>query len=158
MTAAEKIKEIRKANGMNMSQFSKHIGISHTLLASIEYGDRKVSLKTAVAISKAFGIKIKSLLDDSIENYYNTPSWTRLEIKQPPVGIDVLVLLDYTLFNGTKRILIAHVHFTDEPIEYGGPNSLTGSGKLTGLYFSLPAIVKPGIVTHWMSLPEFPIS
>lgn len=69
----------------------------------------------------------------------------------------VLVLMDYKKWGrDEQRIEIACVHYASEPKKYGGPNSLTGSGYLTGIYYSLPAIINPECVTHWQPLPEPP--
>jgi len=75
---------------------------------------------------------------------------------QPEIGSEVLVVLDYTSYGRGKRVLLARVNWAEVEISYGGPNSLTGSGRLKGLYFSLPSIVKPGIVTHYFELPPLP--
>jgi len=80
--------------------------------------------------------------------------WISLTKRQPLPGISVLALLDYTPYGRHKRVLIADVHLTNDRIAYGGPMALTGHGFLTGLYFSVPAILAPGVVTHWMELPE----
>ena len=71
----------------------------------------------------------------------------------------VIVLLDYSKWGkDEQRIDIATVHQTenDELQSFGGPNSLTGSGKLKGIYFAIPAICNPDSVTHWMELPQLP--
>lgn len=158
MTIKEKIIKIRTSRGLNQTKFAKLIGVSHTAISNIEIGLRQPSLSLIHKISSVFNVDIETLLDDKadIKNSINN-CWQRVDNIPPIVGSDVLVFLDYAHFKpGLKRIAIAHVHFTDEPVEYGGPNSLTGSGTLTGLYFSLPAIIRPGIVTHWMPLPKFP--
>lgn len=82
--------------------------------------------------------------------------WIDVKDKLPEPNTKVLVVLDYTTFNRGKNVETANTHFTETYKEYGGPNALTGSGRLKGLYFSIPAIVCPGIVTHWMPLPEPP--
>lgn len=69
----------------------------------------------------------------------------------------VLVLMDYKKWGRDEhRIEIACVHYASEPTKYGGPNSLTGSGYLIGIYYSLPAIINPECVTHWQPLPPPP--
>lgn len=71
----------------------------------------------------------------------------------------VIILRDYSQWGaGKKRIDIATVHETNEgeEISFGGPNSLTGSGFLTGIYFAVPSICNPDSVTHWMELPLLP--
>lgn len=69
----------------------------------------------------------------------------------------VLILMNYEKWGrNEERIEIANLHFADEPQHFGGPNSLTGQGYLTGLYYSIPAIINPECVTHWQPLPSPP--
>lgn len=82
------------------------------------------------------------------------PRWIDMNDRKPLPATKVLVLLDYTEYRRDKRVEIAHVYSTAEPMRYGGPNSVTGQGWLTGLYFAIPSIVAPGIVSHWMELPD----
>lgn len=86
----------------------------------------------------------------------NSNNWISIYKEKPPVGIDVLVLLDYTPYSEKhgKRIEIAKTYYAEFERPYGGPNSLTGEGKLVGLYFAIPAVLKPGVVSHWQHLPE----
>ena len=88
----------------------------------------------------------------------NFSKWVKIESEanMPKPNQEVLIVLDYTEYGRDRRIEKAHVHFTEELRPYGGPNSLTGSGMLNGTYFSIPAILDPKIVTHWMPLPELP--
>lgn len=93
------------------------------------------------------------------EKEYTNDKWIKIEseVDMPNPKTYVLVILDYTEYGRGKRIEIAHVNYTEEYIPYGGPNSLTGSGMLKGIFFSIPAILHPKTVTHWMPLPELPI-
>ncbi len=68
--------------------------------------------------------------------------------------VEVLVITDYTKWGRGKHVRIASVWFADEPRPYGGPHALTGSGMLTGIYFSIPAVLHPDVVTHWQPLPS----
>lgn len=76
-----------------------------------------------------------------------------IEVSQPNVGDEVILLLDYTKYGRGKSAVMGYVHWTDTRQGYGGPRSLTGSGYLSGMYFSIPSIVAPGIATHWMPKP-----
>ncbi len=80
--------------------------------------------------------------------------WIDINTQEPTPGSRVLIQRDYTKYGRGKDIQIAQVHFTDHPRSYGGPHSLTGSGMLTGLYFSVPAVLQKQEVTFWQPLPE----
>lgn len=80
--------------------------------------------------------------------------WIDMIDRKPLPAKKVLVLLDYTPYDRDKRVEIAYTYSTASPIRYGGPRSLSGQGWLTGLYFAIPSIVAPGIVSHWMELPD----
>lgn len=87
------------------------------------------------------------------------PKWIKIESQDdmPEPNQEVLIVCDYTKYGRGTKINHANVHFTVEPRAYGGPNALTGSGKLQGIYFSIPAILNPEVVTHWMPLPQLPV-
>jgi len=82
--------------------------------------------------------------------YIYEDKWISVEDELPLPEEDVLVVLDYRKWGRDLKIHQARTHLAKEgfPQKYGGPNSLTGSGYLTGIYFSLPSIVAPEIVTH----------
>jgi hypothetical protein len=82
--------------------------------------------------------------------------WISINKQEPDPGMDVLVVLDYRPWGRERTVMQARVHKAETKRAYGGPNSLTGSGWLTGIYFSLPSIVAPGVVTFWMHKPELP--
>lgn len=81
-------------------------------------------------------------------------NWINILEKEPVPGTEVLIQRDYTKYGRGKDVKIAHVHFTEVPRPYGGPMSLTGSGMLTGLYFSVPAVIRKEEVTYWQPVPE----
>lgn len=86
--------------------------------------------------------------------------WVDIEERKPDVSENgkfhyVLVKLDYTPYGMGIKVEKASVHESPKQgTNYGGPSSLTGSGRLYGVYFALPSIVAPNIVTHWMELPK----
>lgn len=88
------------------------------------------------------------------------PKWIKIESQKdmPEPNQEVLIVCDYTKYGRGRKINHARVHLTIEPRPYGGPNALTGSGNLQGIYFSIPAILNPETVTHWMPLPQLPIT
>lgn len=85
-----------------------------------------------------------------------TNKWISIKDKKPTPLTEVLVVLDYRPWGHRRRVEIATPHYTHTRLAYGGPNALTGSGMLNGTYFSIPAIVHPDVVTHWMELPKLP--
>lgn len=91
-----------------------------------------------------------------IKEKQDATEWISIKDKEPEPGQNILVFMDYSKYNRGTRIEMASVHYAYEPRPYGGPNSLTGQGFLQGTYFAIPAIVAPGIVTHWKQLPDSP--
>jgi len=88
------------------------------------------------------------------------PQWIDISKKEECLkdGDKAWIEMDYSEWGSNKnRIEIAYVHFTKEPIGYGGPNALTGSGMLTGIYFSLPAIVNPDCIKRFCLIPHPPL-
>lgn len=120
----------------------------------------KTPIELAKDYSKQFAHQVsaeglQNIETDFIEGYEaGKPKWISVKDEPPEPNKEILVLLDYTEYNRGKSVKIATTHFTDKYIGYGGPMALTGSGKLKGLYYALPAIIHPKTVTHWMPLPE----
>jgi len=105
--------------------------------------------------------EIEILREDCIEAMQQyaeqfKPKWISVTESLPKPGTDVLILKDLSKWNRGKHIYKASVHLAEKPQSYGGPNSLTGRGYLTGVYFAIPAICNPDTITHWMPLPEPP--
>lgn len=102
-------------------------------------------------------IKEKQKLASDIMNYHRKQTeWIDVKKQKPDPDQEVLVVLDYREWDRERRVETARVHHSEQQIRYGGPNALTGSGTLTGTYFSIPAIVHPDVVTHWMPKPPLP--
>jgi len=101
---------------------------------------------------EVIGSHIKEL--DTLIDSIQSTRWVPLDKAELTVGEEVLVRLDYSKWGRGVRVEKAYVHHSDTPIAYGGPNSLTGRGFLTGWYFSIPAIVAPGVVTHIIKLTD----
>lgn len=82
--------------------------------------------------------------------------WINIKDQMPEPESDVLIYQEFSKWDRKGRVIQARVYFTEGLQGYGGPNSLTGSGLLTGYYFAVPAICNPETVTHWMPLPKPP--
>jgi len=101
---------------------------------------------------------VKDAIEDIAKEYAETaPNWIKISDHQPIPGTDVLIVIDVTRFGRGRRIEKARVNYTPSSIQFGGPNALSGSGRLVGIFFSIPAILNPDDVTHWAYLPTFPI-
>jgi predicted Co/Zn/Cd cation transporter (cation efflux family) len=81
-------------------------------------------------------------------------NWIKIEDEKPKPNTRVLVYCNYEKYNRKNVSHIAEVHYSEKYINYGGPMSLTGKGKLIGIYFAIPAILSPETVTHWYPLTE----
>lgn len=83
--------------------------------------------------------------------------WVSVDDKLPPLGENVLCVRNYSKYNNDLiDVLIGKLHHAESPQAYGGPNSVQGSGYLTGHYWSFPSICKFDIVTHWQPKPNLP--
>lgn len=130
-------------------EFQKLLGMFIGTLEAIQVWDIPQELRE----------KLENEIIQLREGKVEVSEWIDANICPPEPNKEIIAVLDYTPYGRKKRILMATTHHTAEGeyIEYGGPNALTGRGKLTGLYYAIPAILKPGIVTHYrhiMPLPE----
>ncbi len=84
--------------------------------------------------------------------------WIETSKELPPAGTEVMIVIDVRKWDlkRKRRIEKANVHFSKEQIQIGGPNALTGIHKITGTYFSIPAILHPECVTHWKPVSKLP--
>lgn len=84
--------------------------------------------------------------------------WISVKDRLPGIGERVLIVRDVTAWDSKRprTIDLAHTGFFETETTIGGPVSLTGYHKMKGLYFSVPAILHPDSVTHWMPMPGLP--
>lgn len=73
MTASDRIKEIRKENGLNQAEFGNKIGVSRDVIANIEGNRIEVKDIHIIAISNTFGVS-ESWLRYGIEPKQQEPS------------------------------------------------------------------------------------
>ncbi|MFA4975308.1 MAG: helix-turn-helix domain-containing protein [Candidatus Paceibacterota bacterium] len=64
----EKIKELRKNNGLSQEQIAKAIGVSRPTYSSIEAGKQELSLDEAKKLATLFGIGVDELSSGNISN------------------------------------------------------------------------------------------
>ena len=83
--------------------------------------------------------------------------WISTKDRLPEAGQKVLIVRDVRKWDKERKVEvdIANVHFSKKQ-EFGGPNSLTGSGYLKGIYFAVPSILHPDSVTYWQPIPSLP--
>lgn len=110
--------------------------------------EKDLELKTAKDLIEDLRKQLKA------EKLKDKNPWLCVNEHPPKPGTEIIALLDYTKWKRGKQVRQASVHFTEFPRPYGGPNSLCGSGQLKGLYFALPAVCAPGVVTHYKPIPE----
>ncbi len=82
-------------------------------------------------------------------------NWIRATDKLPEPNQKVLIVRDVRKWDSKRPITIdlAYTGFFEEDTRIGGPIALTGYKDIKGIYFSVPAILHPEEVTHWMSIP-----
>ena len=85
-------------------------------------------------------------------------NWINTKDRLPEPNKKVLIVRDVRKWDNKRPVTIdiAHTGYLEKETTIGGPNALTGYYKLKGLFFSLPAILHPESVTHWMELPSLP--
>ena len=64
----QKIRKIRKSQGLSQEELAEQIDISTTHMSHIETGSTKLSLPVFVEIAAVLGVKTDELLDDYAEN------------------------------------------------------------------------------------------
>lgn len=100
----EKIKEIRRRNGMTQKDFANKIGMNISYFCRVEKGATLVTDTTLKKISEEFGIPLTNLLDDS------------MSINQEETKI---------VRDSGRSGLVNNAHITlDEIISYGGKDNL----------------------------------
>lgn len=83
--------------------------------------------------------------------------WIKVdENNLPDLNIEVLVITNYSKYDGAKRVQMGVLRHSSDVVYFGGVNALIGSGSITGHYWSLPSIIPFEIVTHYRLKPEFP--
>lgn len=63
----ERVKDLRKKRGLSQEKFALQINMDRTYLASVEAGNRNISLRNISKIAKGFGIPISELFE-GVEN------------------------------------------------------------------------------------------
>lgn len=100
----EKIKEIRRKNGMTQKDFANKIGMNISYFCRVEKGATLVTDTTLKKISEEFGIPLTNLLDDS------------MSLNQEE---------NRTIRDNGKSGLVSSAHATlDEIVAYGGKDNL----------------------------------
>jgi hypothetical protein len=134
------------------------------LYASGKVHQSKQPPMSAEQVEEAYAGMFDNEPQESTTPSVKADGWVSVEEKMPdhnstfPKKLNyVLVYLDYSEWGrDEQRIEMASVHYADSPQPYGGPNSLTGAGILTGTYFALPTICNPKSVKFWQPLPAPP--
>lgn len=63
MSVGDRIREVRKANGLTMEEFGAKIGIVKSSISTIESGKINPSPQTLLSISREFGVNLEWLRD-----------------------------------------------------------------------------------------------
>jgi len=66
-TIGEKIKKLRKYKEISLEELSKNSGVKRDLIKEIEEGEIVPSLAPLIKISRSLGVRLGTLLDDTIE-------------------------------------------------------------------------------------------
>ena len=66
-----RVKELREAKGISVRHLALATGFSHSTIARLERGERKLSTPQAVALADYFGVSVDFLLGKSPEEMFN---------------------------------------------------------------------------------------
>ncbi len=83
MTINERIKEVRKSQGLTLEKFGEHIGLKKTSLSSIETGINGVSNQVVLSICREFNINEEWLRSGTGDMH---PALTKAEAAAEVVG------------------------------------------------------------------------
>ncbi|MCY8609943.1 helix-turn-helix transcriptional regulator [Bacillus paralicheniformis] len=71
MNLGQKIKQLRKANGMNQGQLAEAINIHQTAVSQFELNKKKPGRDTLIKLSKLFEVPLEYLVDDDEKVNYS---------------------------------------------------------------------------------------
>ena len=66
-----RVKELREAKGISVRHLALATGFSHSTIARLERGERKLSTPQAIALADYFGVSVDFLLGKSPEEMFN---------------------------------------------------------------------------------------
>lgn len=66
-----RVKELREAKGISARHLALATGFSHSTIARLERGERKLSTPQAIALADYFGVSVDFLLGKSPEEMFN---------------------------------------------------------------------------------------
>ena len=66
MTVGQNLKKVRQSKGISQVELSKKTGIDRKIIIGYEYGKHDMNLTNAFKISKAIGVSVDSLMQDTI--------------------------------------------------------------------------------------------
>lgn len=107
MTLQDRIKKVRKDNGLNQADFGKRLGLSESAICNYENGRREVSEQSLVSICREFNINY-----DWLKNEEGT--------EKPDEEIDVLIdtlKKTYNLSDLDIKIIQGYIALSDSERE-----------------------------------------
>lgn len=118
----------------------------------------EIHKKTAYPESRSVYQALLQVWNECEQESNKKTQWISVKDKFPEPNSRVLIVRDVTSWDKTRPIFVdvANVGFLEKETRIGGPNSLTGYATIKGIYFSVPSILHPDSVTHWIQLPELP--
>ena len=100
MTIGERIRRIRKENGLTLDKFGERIGIGKGAVSMMESGKSNMTNQTALSICREFGVSEEWLRDGTGDMYAPEPE-----------GADLIALLseEYHLTTADRAILSVYL-------------------------------------------------
>jgi transcriptional regulator with XRE-family HTH domain len=104
----QRLKEVRKALGLNQTEFAKHLGITQTAYSMIESGNRPLADKYIKVICSAFNVSETWFLTGDGEMFVSSPyekEFTDIFGHLAPETQQYLLLMAKELLNTQQKLL-----------------------------------------------------
>jgi transcriptional regulator with XRE-family HTH domain len=104
----QRLKEVRKALGLNQTEFAKHLGITQTAYSMIESGNRPLADKYVKVICSTFNVSEAWFLTGDGEMFVSSPyekEFTDIFGHLTPETQQYLLLMAKELLNTQQKLL-----------------------------------------------------
>ena len=105
MTIGEKIRKIRKENGLTQKQLGEKLGVSYQMIAQYENGKRNPKINTVISIASALNVEMFDLMSiQEFEDKIDQEAKERLETKVQRGEIHVIDCKKNTLIENYNKL------------------------------------------------------
>ncbi len=105
MTIGEKIRKIRKENGLTQKQLGEKLGVSYQMIAQYENGKRNPKINTVISIASALNVEMFDLMSiQEYEDKIDQEAKERFETKVQRGEIHVIDCKENTLIENYNKL------------------------------------------------------